>query len=379
MRRLSVIQLVSPPRPSANGNTGITGPERRASNLAGQWRSRGVEVTIFYPRRGALWSKFEASGCPIVDFELHGKWDWRAVPYLVREIRQRGVHVIHSQGSPAVDLIAVIAARLGGAKAVITRPVMIEDQIDRSSRSLALFDAVDRRLTLPGSAAVVAVSRDGLRRLRERMSPEKVCLIHNGVRAFPTRQFASAAERRPANIGMVGHLLSYKGWFDFFDVAACLTREGVEAVWHVVGEGPERQALEAYAAKLGLADRTRFHGLLQDVSPVLLSLDLFLFTSHREGLSVAVLEAMSVGLPIVATEVAGIRDQVVDNENGFVLPVGDIATMAAKVRNILDDDDLRRAMSLRSRERMENLFSEAAMLDGYVETYCSVSEIGEKS
>lgn len=371
MKRLSAIQIVSPARAAADGSVGITGPERRASNLISLWADLGIDVTILYPRRGSLWSRFADTGLPLVDFELRGKWDWRSVAQLVRVARERRADVIHAQGGPAVDLAAVIAARLSRARAVITRPVMIEDQVDRSARELALFGALDRRLTLPGAAAVVAVSRNGFERLQARTRVDKVRLIFNGVRSFPEERFAALPERAGGllHVGMVGHLLPYKGWLDFLAVAARVTAAGLDVRWHVVGEGPDHAMLKARAAELGLADRVIFHGLLQDVSPVLFDLDLFLFTSHREGLSVAVLEAMSAGLPIVATQVAGIRDQVIDGENGYVVPVRDIEGLTGHVLTILRDARHLRALGRASRARAERLFSQQAMLDGYASLY----------
>lgn len=290
---------------------------------------------------------------------------------LIRVVKAQKADLIHTQGGPAVDFAAVITAWLLGARAIITRPVMVEDHVDRSPRALRMFDLVDRRVTLAGAAAVVAVSRNGYERLQSRTNADKVWLIFNGVRAFPDERFVTRPESAvgPLHVGMVGHLLSYKGWPDFLAVAASVSAAGLDVHWHVVGEGLDRAMLEARAAELGLADRVIFHGLLQDVSPVLFKLDLFLFTSHREGLSVAVLEAMSAGLPVVATQVAGIRDQVIDGENGYVLPVRDIKGLAGHVLTILRDAELRLTLGRASRSRAERLFSQRAMLDGYVALY----------
>lgn len=372
---LSVIQIVSPPRAAADGSVGITGPERRAMNLAGQWAGRGIDVTFLYPRRGSLWRRFVDTGRPVVDFEVIGKWDYRAVMRLVRLVRSHQARLIHTQGGPAVDLAAVIAGRLTGASVIVTRPVMIEDQQDRSAASLSVLEAIDRTVTLPGCSAVVAVSRNGHDRLCRRTGPGRVRLIHNGVKAYPAERLTrrtALGRQRPLHVGMIGHLLPYKGWSDFLRVAALLTAEGLDIRWHIVGEGPERAALETEVRALGLADRLEFHGLLHDVSTALFTFDLFLFTSHREGLSVAVLEAMSAGLPVVATEVAGIRDQVIDGHNGFVLPVRDIAGLASAVRTLALDHELREVMGSRSRARMENCFSEQAMIEGYASLYHEV-------
>jgi len=171
---------------------------------------------------------------------------------------------------------------------------------------------------------------------------------------------------------MIGHLRPYKGWADFLRVAQRICATGLNVRWHVVGEGPERSRLDAMARELGIADRVVMHGLLKDVSFLLQELDVFLFTSYREGLSVAVLEAMSAGLPIVATDVGGIKDQVTVGFNGFISPVGNVDELFEKCRFLVLRPDERLRMGRNSRKRVEETFTEDAMKAGYVEIYRSL-------
>lgn len=373
--RLSVIQVVSPPRLSNGDALGITGPERRALNVARHWGDLNIDPIILYPRRGALWSDFIASGLPVIDFEPTGKWDVGAIARLASLARSTRANIIHSQGGPALDLMVVVAAKLVGAQSVITRPVMIEDHKDRPSITTSLFNHIDRSITLRFAAATVAVSQDGFDRLRLGAPIDKLHLIKNGIKPYPSERLVAARSRDPsatAQVGMIGHLLPYKGWLDFLEVAARFKDGGPRVCWHIVGEGPQRAALEKRAEMLGLGDQVVFHGLLTDVSQALFSWDLFLFTSHREGLSVAVLEAMNAGLPIVATDVAGIHDQVIEGVNGSILPVGDIEGLTNTVKAILSDKENLRHMGNNSRTRLEDNFSEQKMLENYASLYHNV-------
>lgn len=372
MERFSVIQIVSPPSTVTGGKGGITGPERRAANLAQHWKSQGIDLTVLYPRRGLLWEEFSDAGVSLVDFEVHGKWDWRSLARVRSEIRRTRASIIHTQGGPAVDLVAVTAAHLTGIKSVVTRPVMIEDQIDRSAVGLYLSNKVDRLYILAKCDAIIAVSRDGFDRLAARTAPDKVHLVYNGVksRSFPVdRSYRTGDATGEVQVGMIGHLRPYKGWSDFLRVAQRVSAAGLNVRWHIVGEGPERPRLESLALELGIAERVMIHGVLKDVSPLLQELDVFLFTSYREGLSVAVLEAMSEGLPIVATDVAGIRDQVTDGFNGYILPPGDVDGLFEKCHFLLLRPDERLRMGRNSRKRVEESFTEGAMRAGYVDIY----------
>jgi glycosyltransferase involved in cell wall biosynthesis len=172
------------------------------------------------------------------------------------------------------------------------------------------------------------------------------------------------------NIGMVGHLRDYKGWGDFLAVAQVLTRDGGARLrFHIVGEGPERDVLRTTVQALGLSDVVVFHGLQQNIWPILDQLDLFLFTSLREGLSVAVIEAMSANLPIVASDVGGIADQVLEGENGYILPVADIDGFAAACRKLIGSAQKRREFGQRSYALYRDRFSQSRMLNEYVDVY----------
>lgn len=375
---LSVIQVVSAPAPLGDGPAGITGPERRAANLAAQWARLGVNVTALYPRRGSLWDVFENSGIRLIDFEMKGKWDVGAVNTLRSHIRTAQAAVIHTQGGPALDLAAVLAARASKIAALVTRPVMIEDSTHRSPPARWSANRIDRSITLPLATHVVAVSNDGFRRLKARVADNRLRLIYNGV---PTPQQAFGRHCNNLNgkngtvhVGMIGHLLPYKGWDDFLEVAARLTASGLDIALHVVGSGPDRPMLEARTVELGLQDRTTFHGLLHDVAPVLQQLDVFLLTSRREGLPVAVLEAMASGLPIIATDVGGLREQVSNGRNGYLVQPGDCQTLAARCAELIASPALRRQFGAESRSIVSERFSETAMLNSYSLLYREIAE-----
>lgn len=370
MDRNRVLQVVCAPVEVPGQVAGITGPERRAANLAPQWHASGIDVIIAYPHRGALWSRFKATGLPLVDFELRGWRDIGGAGRIEEIARAQEVDLIHSQGAAALDLACVRAARKVGVGSLVTRPVLIDDQVSRSKFARVLRREADALTTLRWADGVVAVSLDGYDRLRKWVAPERLHLVYNGVKPVEHVDAARFAQLTAKHhVGMVGHLLEYKGWDDFLRVAKVLTDKDLDVAWHIVGEGPERDSLQKMARDLGIADRVKFHGLLHDVTPVLASLDLFLFTSHREGLSVAVLEAMRAGLPIVATKVGGITDQVIEGENGFIIRDGDISAAAEHVSAVLNNDELRERMGAASRNRMEQHFAEEAMLSNYVDLY----------
>jgi len=367
--RVSVLQVVSTPQQCTKGLAGITGPERRAANLASRWADEGIEVTVLYPRHGRLWDKFSESGVRLLEFDLNGKWDLSAIKRLTYEIKSTGVQIIHTQGGAALDLMAVRAARYCNIASVITRPVMISDLVNRSCISRRLFEFIDKNITLRSCSALITVSQDGYDKMCQNMAHERVHLILNGIKPVlpnvPQRENHDGIVR----IGMIGHLEHYKGFDLFLKVAARLHKRTGGVRFDIVGDGSERAALESQACALGVANVTTFHGLLDDVSQVLRELDIFLFTSRREGLSVAVLEAMSAGLPIVASNVGGIADQIYPGKNGMILEPDDVEGMVQVCNQLIDNARLRKIWGIRSRKIFDKKFSEDRMLAEHVSLY----------
>jgi len=235
-----------------------------------------------------------------------------------------------------------------------------------------LFGLIDKAVTLRFASIVVAVSQNGEERLRGNVASECLQLIWNGVPDI-AGDVVEKRRHQGLSVGMVGHLRDYKCFSDFLRVAeVCLSHDS-SMHFHIVGDGPERDNLIRMATDLNIANNVTFHGLLGDVSVVLSELDLFLFTSLREGLSVAILEAMSFSLPIIATDVGGIRDQVTDGFNGFIYPIHDIDNLSSKIIEISKDRKLLINMGINSRARYSDRFAQTTMLQRYTDLYVKLA------
>jgi L-malate glycosyltransferase len=123
------------------------------------------------------------------------------------------------------------------------------------------------------------------------------------------------------------------------------------AVLLLIGDGPERSRVEALVRQLGLGNRVVFVGKMLSFVELLQASDVFLMPSESESFGLAALEALSCGVPVVASNVGGIPEVVPDGEVGFLAPVGDVATMADRVLRILADEALRARLSQAARTR----------------------------
>jgi N-acetyl-alpha-D-glucosaminyl L-malate synthase BshA len=140
----------------------------------------------------------------------------------------------------------------------------------------------------------------------------------------------------------------------------------------LVGDGPDLSHVRDEVARLGMGDRVRFLGEIENVETVVAAADVALFPSESESFGLSALEAMACGVPVITTRVGGLPEVVIDGESGYLHEVGDTKAMAASVDRLLANDDARRAMGQAGVDRAEKLFSLEAMLERHESLYASV-------
>ncbi len=254
--------------------------------------------------------------------------------------------VVHTHGMRANLPVRLVLAGRRHRPCLFTT-VHSDLQLDYSSAMLsAVYQGLDR-LTLPAVDRVICVS-DALRDLLiERGYPrERLLTVRSGLELPPEHlsapeisqsegavdvvsgrivipgesNAAAGASAVPRRLGTVARLVEVKDIDLLLEVAVVLRRTNPELEVVIVGDGPERDRLNARVQELGLGDCVRFTGRLDDVAPVLAGLDVYLVTSRFEGgVSMAVLEAMIAAVPVVATSAGGVTEVVRDGETGFVV------------------------------------------------------------
>lgn len=211
----------------------------------------------------------------------------------------------------------------------------------------------------------IAVSQAIAERLTETLGwpQSKIEVIRNGVvldrlqrppNSTMRERLAGDAER-PVVL-TVARLDPQKG----LDVLVAAAAEMPDARFVVAGEGRQRGRLEADAQRLGLRDRIVFLGHRTDVPDLLAASDLFVLPSLYEGSSLAVLEAMASGKPIISTAVGGTDELLLHGESGLLVPARDAGALASAIQTALSDPSLRNRLGAAARERAANHFSAAA-------------------
>ncbi len=275
------------------------------------------------------------------------------VPAFARFLWRDRPDVFHAHmSSPVACKWGLAAAVLARVPAVLgTVQVGAYEPPDRSAywQLRGLARGVDRYLAVSREIAAELVDRLG-------WPAEKVEVVYNAVDAERVavapppglREQLAGTETR-ALVLTPARLDAQKGHETLLEAAA----EVPGATFVLAGEGPKRAALEARVAQLGLGERVRFLGRREDVPALLAACDVFCLPSLYEGSSLAVLEAMAAGIPVVSSAIGGTEELIEDGRSGLLVAPGDAAGLAAALRRLLGDADLRRDLAARARERVD--------------------------
>lgn len=209
-----------------------------------------------------------------------------------------------------------------------------------------------RQVVLP-SETLMAIARDTWR-----LDPRWLLHVPNGV---DLGRFAPAA-RSVNGVPVVGTVAALRGEKNIGRLlrAFRLASDGVPARLVIVGDGPDRPALESLARELGIADRVRFEGAVAQPAALYQQFDVFAMSSDTEQMPLSLLEAMGAGLPVVATDVGDIRAMLPESNGPFVVGRDD-AALGTALRTLLQQRDLRHALGQANRMRAEQRFDQRAM------------------
>jgi glycosyltransferase involved in cell wall biosynthesis len=163
------------------------------------------------------------------------------------------------------------------------------------------------------------------------------------------------AER--CRIGVASRLVPVKGIRDLIAAIAQMNSEGTLVDLEIAGSGADEKSLRQYAVELGVADRVFFAGWVADPFDAMRHWSVYAQPSHAEGLGISVLEAMAAGLPVVATAVGGIPEVVIEGETGFLVPPGDVVSLAESLTRLVRKRELRATMGMQGRARVLSLFT----------------------
>lgn len=321
-------------------------------------------------RGGVLEPEFAAMGVPVHILGRKPGLDPGAIPALLAWFRIHRPDVVHTHLYNA-DSYARLAAWLARVPAIFTTRHSALPWPSAGRRRIA-------RMLSRVSSATIACGAEVQRMLveAEGIAPQRVRTVANGINLQRFEAADRARIRRELGlrdeqvlIGVIGRLHPLKGHADLLSVLAPLAAEGLDFQCVFVGGGDLRDELQAQIDAAGLGPRVRLLGQRSDVVDVLAALDIFAMPSRREGLPMALLEAMAMARPVLATAVGSIPEVIQDGENGLIVPPEDPAALEAALRRLLADAGLRSRLGAAARATVQARFSSAQTAAAYERLY----------
>ncbi len=374
----------------------LAGPERHLLELLPGLVARGIdsEVALLYRRRPGdaaqhpLLGPLAEAGIPAFQIRDPDRLGLASRRALVERLRHGDLAALHGHDPKSNWVISrALAAREVGRG---IRRVATLHLYTRTTPALRLYRRVDLRLLrrFDGGTAVATFLAAELApgsRIPAIQSGALWRVIANGIDAQSLRRRAEAelAAARTELAGITGHragfvlvaagrLTRQKGIDLLLEALAALPGRLADLVLLVAGEGPERAALERRAERLRLGERVRFLGERRDLAALLAAANGFVLPSRGEGSPYALLEAMALGVPVVAAEVGGVAEMLGGGTCGALVPAGDRAALGAGIAQLLEVPEEARRRAERAREAVAGRLSAARMADETAAFYADV-------
>jgi len=332
-------------------------PRGSDTDLLHELTAIGIPLQILPPLRQPLWAKL-AKELARGFLGWHRPWRQQAVfaiemAWRIRPNAQRlaailkhgGYQLLYMNNQPSSNLEGYLAAEMAGVPAV--QHCRIDATLNPLEISLA--NRVGRRIICVSHGVAESLRSQGI-------APDKCTVVSNaidGTQALPPPASLPAGATGRLVIGTVSSLTARKSVDHLLRAAAPLIVTNVLPLHLlIVGDGPQRRALERLAADLGLNEHITFAGFQKNALPWIAATDVFVLASAKEGLPRVILEAMLLGKPVVSSRVVGSKELVVENETGLMYEYGDLTALAECLRALTHDAKKRSGMGAAGRTRV---------------------------
>lgn len=327
-------------------------------------KARGHRVLVAASRKSLLLPQAEKAGLEVIPLELQHKYPW-VFWKMVSTLNQKAVDIINTHSSED-SWIGILAAKMAQRKPIIIRTRHLSTPISKNLWSRLIYDI------LPD--AVITTAEEIRRQMiwENKFDGDKIFSIPTGVDLeefnpekirpyFPSKGFA---------VGMIGVLRSWKGHQYFLQAIPLILRHIPDAHFYIVGDGPQLANIKKSIQERGLTDKISLCGHREDIPEILASFDVLVHPSYgHEGVPQSILQALAMEKPVVAAQVGGIGEVVIDGQTGFLVPPRDPEKIAQRVIELYRSPELRQTFIKKGREFVQRKYSRDIMLDSIEKLY----------
>jgi len=360
-----------------DGHRGICGPEKRFLQTCQMIQTSRILPIVIYPYCGRLFEDFQRlsqkNRIILVGYEPKGRWHYCKILY--QTIKRYAPYKIHCQGPHLFDLIAAVLGKYLRVQTIITRPVNIsQDYLNPIKKFIYYsFDMVITR----NANHLIAISSthmeqwcNELSTLKSSSQKKKVKVIYNGIFLNQFFQPEDRAPAPPVVFTISAQITPVKGHTLLLSVVHQLKNAGYHFYVNIMGDGPLKPDLEIMCKDLRIDSIVRFHGHVTRITSVLKDTHIVVLPSFREGLSLALLEGMAMGCPLIASKVGASHELIDNGKNGFLVKKKSSAELYLAMKYFLDHPLQIQHMGKKSLEKVLK-YDIFKMFEAYCRLYMS--------
>ncbi len=363
-----LLSVLSGPLVQVSTAKGWRGGERQALGLAEGLYQKEMPVVLVAPPESPLLKRAQEIGIETFPLVYRGEWDLVAAWKLASFLRKKKAGLVHAHDGHAV-MLAGLAGRLSSTPAVCTR------RVDFPIRGAWKYRWWMKRVICISSAIRQICAQGGI-------PAERMPVVFSGIDVDAVKNAPGdngqirasfgedAKKERRLVVLNVASLTDHKGQTYLLDAMPRVLKQVPNALFLIAGDGELEAPLKAQAKELALdEDVLQFLGFREDVLSLLKACDLFVMSSHLEGLCTSVMDAMAAGKAVVATRAGGIPEVVHENETGLLVPVRDPDALADALISLLQDRKLRERYGRSAAVVARMQFGFDKMVEGTLEVY----------
>jgi glycosyltransferase involved in cell wall biosynthesis len=304
------------------------------------------DVSALLFNEGIMAQRLRKEGIEVFVVQEKGSFRDVLMPFKMRQILKRsGTELVHTHGYKE-NVFGILAGRLAGVRGFVCTQHGASEPFGGSAgfrNDVNLL--LDRSARKSVTHKTISVSEDLRRSLVRDYGSDRVVTIHNGIQCkeIPVKdrnnkklELGIPLDKRV--VGTMGRLKPVKDVHHFLKAARTIAETRIDVVFLVVGEGPLENVLRETARELRIDDRVYFLGFREDAIEILSTMDVFVLTSLHEGIPLSLLEAMCLGVPVVATKVGGIPEVIEDGCSGLLVELGDEQATATAILAMLSPE-----------------------------------------
>lgn len=361
------------------------GAEVQVATLASYLAAERVQLSAVLFTEGRLAERLRGAGVEVEVFDERRHGALTLLARTTRFLRVRRFDLVHTHRNKD-GVIGTVAAKLAGVPHVVRTVHGLAEPMRGWVRAKYLaYELLDRSLLWFFADRTIAVSRHVAKVLRDgACRSDSVITIHNGLDLDGIQLRRSAAvvrrslgiDEQALVIGTAGRLCPVKAQDLLLRAAPAILRERPDARFLIVGGGPLEESLRELATRLRISGACLFVGAVDDVHDLIAAMDVFVLTSLHEGLPMALLEAMALERPVVATAVGGVPEVVSHGVDGLLIDGGDDRALASACLTLGSDQGLAGALAARARKTVEQRFSAEANGRAVLSAYQAIARGG---